>query len=356
MSVEPGIVRNGPLVSVIIPAYNAARTLEETLISVRNQTYRNLEIIVVDDGSKDSTFELAQKHAKADARILIHRRANGGVAKARNAGIALAKGQYIAPVDADDLWDHCKIERQVQVMLQMAEGHGVVYNWYAAIDEDSIVVGYSGPNFSRGQVFEELLRHNFIGNGSTPLMPRVDLIACGGYDPSLRERGAEGCEDLKLYLALAERLPFELVPDYLTGYRFSNGNLSSNACSMVRSYDMVVSPIRARRPELASLIDEASFFTARWYFQIAFRARDHKQITKLVPLMVANHPARLAKHGIRVGWRSLKAIGRCVFRQKLVSQTAFPTPEMGIPYSSSREMSPDAIKSNSGSQPGLWRR
>lgn len=356
MWVEPGIIQSDPLVGVIIPAYNAARTLEETLISVRDQTYRNLEIIVVDDSSKANTFDLAQKHAKADGRVLVLRQANGGVAKARNAGIALAKGLYIAPIDADDLWDHRKIERQVEVMLGMREGKGVVYNWYAVIDENSTITDYGGQSLYRGQVFEQLVGHNFIGNGSTPLTPRADVIACGGYDPSLRERGAQGCEDLKLYLALAERLPFELVPDYLTGYRFSPGNMSSNAFEMVRSYDMVLAPIRARRPDLACHIDQASFFATLWYFNNDVRARDRKQITKLVPLIVANHATRLAKHWLHLGWRRVKAIGRRILRRKPTGEGAFPLGPTGIPFLSGRDMAPDAIMPSPGSQPGFWGR
>src|SRR5260221_13860612 len=89
------------LVSVIIPAYNAQATLDETLNSVRSQTHRNLEIVVVDDGSTDDTAIVAQRHSAVDSRVHIIRQDNAGVAAARNAGIAATSGRYVAPIDAD---------------------------------------------------------------------------------------------------------------------------------------------------------------------------------------------------------------------------------------------------------------
>src|SRR5262245_57856494 len=98
-----------PVVSVVVPAFNAGATLDQTLRSVRAQTYTHLEVIVVDDGSKDATAEIALAHAKSDARIRLVRQANGGVASARNAGIREARAALVAPIDADDLWAPTKI-------------------------------------------------------------------------------------------------------------------------------------------------------------------------------------------------------------------------------------------------------
>src|SRR6266567_4906753 len=104
------------LVSVIIPAYNACVTVERTIASVVNQTYSNLEVLVVDDGSTDETALLVQRMADADRRIRLPQKPNGGLVSARNFGIAHASGEFIAPIDADDLWHPEKIAKQVRLM------------------------------------------------------------------------------------------------------------------------------------------------------------------------------------------------------------------------------------------------
>src|SRR5439155_4413373 len=103
-----------PLVTVVIAAFNAMAHIEETCLSALRQTYRSLEVIVVDDGSTDETSRIVQRLAASDSRVRLIRQQNRGVAAARNAGIAAASGEFIAPLDADDLWDSTKIERQVR--------------------------------------------------------------------------------------------------------------------------------------------------------------------------------------------------------------------------------------------------
>ncbi|MBX5068881.1 glycosyltransferase family 2 protein [Rhizobium lentis] len=298
-----------PLVTVVIPAYNAEKTLVETLRSVSDQSYDKLEILVVDDGSRDRTFDLARDYGLSDARVRVLTQHNGGVARARNHGVREARGLYIAPVDADDVWHPSKIERQLEAVLKFPGGNGVAYNWYAAIDENGIIFGHSRPVMHQGNIFEPLLRENFIGNGSTPLMPRAEILRCGGYDAGLRDSGAEGCEDLKLYLALAETLPFALIPDFLTGYRFTRGNMSSNAHRMLKSYALVMAPIAGRYPHLARDIEASQFNTACWYFKKAFHDDDYAQLKKLAPMMARKYPSRLIVHGLRQGWRQVKRQG-----------------------------------------------
>ncbi|MGO4133495.1 glycosyltransferase family 2 protein [Rhizobium brockwellii] len=298
-----------PLVTIVIPAYNAEKTLVETLRSVSSQSYDKLEILVVDDGSRDSTFELASDYGLTDRRVRVLRQENGGVARARNRGIQEARGPYIAPVDADDTWHPSKIELQLQALRKFPDGQGVAYNWYAAIDENGIIFGHSRPVMHQGNIFEPLLRENFIGNGSTPLMPRAAILRCGGYDAGLRDNAAEGCEDLKLYLALAKILPFALVPDFLTGYRFTRGNMSSNAYRMLKSHALVMAPIIERYPQLARDIRTAEFNTASWYFKKAFFQADYAQVGKLAPMMAKKYIPQLILHGMQQGWHQTKRQG-----------------------------------------------
>src|ERR1700730_13396007 len=104
------------LVSVIIPAYNEAATVERTISSVRNQTHSDLEVLVVDDGSTDETAAIVQRLADMDHRITLLRKSNGGLVSARNYGAAHAGGEFIAPIDADDLWHPDKIKKPLVVM------------------------------------------------------------------------------------------------------------------------------------------------------------------------------------------------------------------------------------------------
>lgn len=238
------------LITVIVPAYNAQATLDETLHSVCAQTHRALEVIVADDGSTDTTAEIVAHHARADPRVRLLRQANTGVAAARNAAIAAARGEFIAPIDADDLWHPAKLEKQLAAMRRGGERVGLVYVWSAFIDLDSRIVGLMEQNFDEGLVLARLCHGNFVGNGSAPLMRSAAVRQAGGYDTSLLRREAEGCEDFALYLAIAEHYEYVLVPEYLTGYRQRPDSMSSDSPQMCRSFDLVTSALMARRPDL----------------------------------------------------------------------------------------------------------
>jgi len=173
-------------VTVVIPAYNAAATIDETLYSVRAQTHRNLEIIVVDDGSCDTTPQIIQRHADEDPRIRIIWQPNAGVAAARNRAIAEAKSDYIAPVDADDLWNPDKIEKQLAALLSGGPEVGLVYTWSARINACSVIVNDSPGARHSGVVTYQMCRGNFIGNGSAVLMRKTAIQEAGGYDSGLR--------------------------------------------------------------------------------------------------------------------------------------------------------------------------
>jgi glycosyltransferase involved in cell wall biosynthesis len=242
-----------PLVSVVVPCFNAAQTLLRTLRSAQRQTYQNLEILIVDDGSTDSTHEIATKFAANDPRARVLMQPNSGVAAARNLGIAHAQGEYIAPLDADDLWAPQKVELQVK-KIQSDTAIGLVYAWFDNVnDDDEIIPGGSRVRYE-GHVLSDLCTVDFVGNGSNPLMRTSAVREVGGYDPELRAQSAEGCEDWKLALCLAERYRFGLVPHSLVGYRCSAGNMSNRTAMMMRSARLVASEIAVRHPELAETL------------------------------------------------------------------------------------------------------
>jgi glycosyltransferase involved in cell wall biosynthesis len=248
-----GLSQLVPLVSVLIPAYNAAATIETTLLSVVAQTYRNLEIIVVDDGSIDDTSVVVRKMAERDNRIRLLRKANAGLAAARNTGIDCARGAFVAPIDADDLWHPTKLQKQVAVMNRGGAQVGAVYCWARAVGV-AADIHYDFPCWDfRGNVFAPLILHNFIPSGSI-LYRRSLAIEIGGYDISLAARGATTCEDLKFNLDLAEHCQFDYVPEFLFGYTRIPRSMSTNTAAMLRSRSIVVKDAFARHPELPSCL------------------------------------------------------------------------------------------------------
>jgi glycosyltransferase involved in cell wall biosynthesis len=229
------------LVSVIIPAYNAARTIERTLKSVLNQTYTNLEIIVVDDGSTDETPLLIQRIADFDHRITLLRKANSGVSSARNYGIRSARGEFIAPIDADDLWHPEKLAKQ---LTAMRDAIGVVYCWSRVIDHQDLVLYDLASCSLRADVYTALITTNFL-HSSTLLIRRSCIEEVGGYDQAMSY-----CEDFKFNLELAERYSFDLIPEFLSAYRLHEGSLHRNLDALLAAHKVVVKWARARHPEL----------------------------------------------------------------------------------------------------------
>jgi glycosyltransferase involved in cell wall biosynthesis len=244
-----------PLVSILIPAYNAAASIGDTLRSVLEQSYSEIEVVVVDDGSTDETAEISAKVATADTRVRLIRQANQGVAAARNAALRASRGSLIAPLDADDLWHRDKIARQVQRFEASGSCVGVVYCWSSEIDGDGQVIAHRlDLDRYEGNVLAALVVTNFIDTSSVPLIRRAELVAIGGWDATLHAQDAQGCEDWQLYIRLARRCKFALEPAFLVGYRQSPYAMSKNVPRMRSSYRLVMDEVRRSCPELPAQV------------------------------------------------------------------------------------------------------
>jgi glycosyltransferase involved in cell wall biosynthesis len=293
------------LVTVIIPAFNAARTIDETLRSVRSQTHRRLEILVVDDGSVDATAEIVRSHAAEDRRIRLIQQPNLGVAAARNRAIAEATSDYVAPIDADDLWRPDKIEKQLARLHRDGETVALVYAWCAVIEENSrIVVAVPGPTHT-GNVVHEILAGNFPGNGSTVLMRKAAVIEAGGYDPSLRARSAQGVEDWQLYFRIATRHEFSVVPEYLTGYRKTAAGMSADLLQMLRSRDLLAEEMRNRYPEYTAEIKDARLYFLSYQYRHALTTRRGVGALMVAALLIRQDPLMGAKEAFLIPLRAL---------------------------------------------------
>jgi glycosyltransferase involved in cell wall biosynthesis len=224
-----------PLISVVVPFCNAGETLLRTLRSALRQTHSPIEIIAVDDGSTDDSLTLVKAAAREDSRIRVISQTNCGVAAARNTGIGAAQGEFVAPLDADDLWHPEKLERQLRCFEGAGPDVGLVYSWYRRIDEQDLVIAPSPSPVIEGRVLHRHLDWNFISNGSSPLV-RTAIAREIGYDPRLREAGNQGCEDYLLQVRVALRYQFRCAPGFLVGYRRSGGAMSGNVARMIRSH------------------------------------------------------------------------------------------------------------------------
>jgi glycosyltransferase involved in cell wall biosynthesis len=283
------------LVTVVVPAYNAARTIGETLRSVRGQSHRNLEILVVDDGATDETAEIVRAHAVEDPRVRLLTQSNAGVAAARNRGIAEARGEFVATVDADDLWRWDKVERQLIAFAEAGDSVGLVYSWYARIDGRGDVIKMASVHPRGRDLLEALALRNFVGNGSSPMFRRSLAQAIGGYDPTLRARNAQGCEDWRFYFQAAERCDFALIPDYLVGYRLLPDAMSSDFPQMLRSGALCIQAALQTHPRLWPLLRTSQQRRMRWMFTNALSRRSLGLAVRILREMYRHSPELLLR-------------------------------------------------------------
>jgi glycosyltransferase involved in cell wall biosynthesis len=269
-------------VSVIIPAYNAAQTLDATLASALAQTHRHLEVIIIDDGSQDNTGAVVARHAAVDHRVRYVVQENAGVAVARNRGIAEARGAFIATLDADDLWYPTKLERQLERMGTAGPEAALVYAWCYWLAPDGSTMGYASPLRHEGRVLRQMCLGNLVISASNALVRREAIIAAGGFDEQLRSAGGQGCEDWKLYLQIAEKHEIANVPEYLVGYRIHPGAMSDDFAQMMRSRGLVEDQMLPRHPELASSFAAGRAILARSLAVRAFRRSQYRMAMRLL--------------------------------------------------------------------------
>jgi glycosyltransferase involved in cell wall biosynthesis len=240
------------LVTVVVPAYNASRFIERTLRSIQAQTYSKLEILVVDDGSTDNTADLARQYAEEDSRILVISNLKQGVSVARNRGIEIARGKYVAFIDANDLWHPTKIEKQMAVMASHSNdpGWAAVYVLSRVIDVDDYVIE-DGPSRALGGFM--LCRHlvmKFIGNGSSLLVRRDAAMAVGGFVA----KGLGVCADLDFELRLMTHYKVDVAAEMLVGYRTHEDNALSGSRRMIAGITSATEICIAANPQLSSMV------------------------------------------------------------------------------------------------------
>ncbi|OGU23031.1 MAG: hypothetical protein A2X85_14300 [Geobacteraceae bacterium GWF2_54_21] len=217
-----------PLVSIIIPTYNSASFITEAIDSCLMQTYTKFEIIVINDGSTDNTDEVVLKYID---KITYIKQENAGAARARNLGIAEAKGDYIAFLDADDIWITDKLQKQIEIMKRnpnIALVYGKFENFSEGTNE---ILSIMPDSIQSGFLFDHILINNLIGLSSV-LVRKSVLDEVGSFDERLLT-----AEDTNLWLKIAYKYPFGVVSEILFRRRIHGGNISERVDIKVGTLD-----------------------------------------------------------------------------------------------------------------------
>ncbi len=251
-----------PLVSIVMPAFNAASTITASLESVFAQTLQDFEIIIIDDGSTDNTsLIVAEINSPC---IQCYKFSNAGPAASRNQGIRLAKGEYIAFLDADDLWYSSKLMDQV-TCLQQYQHAALVYGWTDYVNTaNQLICPDSRPQFS-GNVYKQLLIHNFIISGSNTMIRKSVLTAVGGFDKSLA-----AIEDWELHTRIAASYPLVCLPKVVVRYRQSEMSLSNQLVVMQQAFEQANRKIFDKAPQELVYLKASS--ATSFYFYLATKA------------------------------------------------------------------------------------
>jgi glycosyltransferase involved in cell wall biosynthesis len=210
-----------PQVSVIIPTYNAARYLKEAVDSVLAQSFKDFEVLVIDDGSTDDTEALMRQYATTPVRYI--RQENAGVSKARNRGIDESLGRYVAFLDADDTWDQRKLERQLSA-LDQNRGYHACYSAFTVGDCKLSPLELRRSKRQGTAIEDLLMRGNVVGTPSTVLCERSLIKLAGGFDPETSQ-----CADWDMWMRLATQTDFLYLDETLVKYRQHDANMSRNA-------------------------------------------------------------------------------------------------------------------------------
>ncbi len=235
-------MQNTPLVSAIIPAYNAELYVREAVESALTQSHEAMEVIVVNDGSSDGTGAVIESFGD---RVHYIRKRNGGVATARNAGIRAAKGDYLAFLDADDRWHQGKIARQLELM-ESHDGAGLVY--VASRDVDDSGVPFAGSDapppkdtlYTHHDILDMVFK-NPVGSPSGVMVSRPVIDRVGGFD----ETFLNGSEDWEFYLRVVEQFAIVMSSEVLYDYRVHSDGLCNpkNAETMLKTDLMLLDKV-----------------------------------------------------------------------------------------------------------------
>ncbi|MEM1252272.1 MAG: glycosyltransferase family A protein [Cyanobacteria bacterium P01_H01_bin.21] len=281
---------NKKLVSVIIPVYKAEDYVERTIRSVLAQTYSDLEVVIVDDGSPDQSIDVCRRFD--DPRIKIVQQANRGLAGARNTGIRNSTGDYIALIDADDLWTKDKIEKHVN-HLENNPKIGISFSYSELIDEHDKSTGLKQiPTKIKDITPQYILRRNPIGNGSSPVFKQQVFKDIefkdnlyGTEETFYFDESFKRAEDVECWLRIAVETKWECegIPELLTLYRVNPGGLSASVLLQYEYLERIIDKYNTAYPEIFSdVVDLTKAYFQRYIARRAISMRDGKLAVEML--------------------------------------------------------------------------
>lgn len=281
------------VVTIVLPAYNASEYLRETINSVLCQTFQDFELLVIDDGSTDNTTDIVNDFCQRDSRIRLISQNNQGVSVARNTGINMAQGEFIAFIDSDDLWLPNKLAKHVQ-HLSANPNLGLSFARVEFMSFDGKPTGkYSNPrlvNIAAKNLYEE----NAAVTPSNAVIRRTAVEQVGGFDGEL-----SGAADAELFLRLkCHGWQVEGIDEVLVLYRTSLGGMSSQLYKMEEDWNRLSQKVQIYAPELIKL--------------------HYKQAQAMLLRYLARRTLRLelsSKLGINFMNRALKSQWTLIFRE-----------------------------------------
>jgi glycosyltransferase involved in cell wall biosynthesis len=266
-----------PSVSIIVTCYNYGSYIAECLDSIKNQTYINYEVIIVNDGSTDNSEDIIKKYL-TDKRFRYIKQENAGQTKAKNRGILESRGDLIAFLDADDVWMSDKLESQLPLFND--DKVGVVYSRSTLIDNDSKIIDKKSKNEymkpRRGDVTEYLMYDNFVPFSSA-IVKKKCLELFGGFNESL-PMGI----DWDLWLRISTRFQFDYCENKLLFYRVGHsGQMSKNLEKRLECADKIIKGfIKKYTAELQGVGIDKALYTSYCKRGYAFREVDTKRSLK----------------------------------------------------------------------------
>jgi glycosyltransferase involved in cell wall biosynthesis len=225
-----------PRVSVIMSVYNGEKYLREAIDSILNQTFKDFEFLIIDDGSTDSSAEIV--HSYCDPRIRVFKQENKGLTKSLNIGLKLANGEYIARQDADDISLPFRLEKQVEFLDKQTDVVLVSSN-IEFMDDRGESLGKSDRATDSDLIAWYLLFYNQIGGHSQVMFRNQPVMKLGGYSEALR------CtQDYELWVRLAKSHEIAILPDVLVRWRKHDDNISVKNRDEQKSYGIAISSKR----------------------------------------------------------------------------------------------------------------
>lgn len=287
-----------PTVSVIIPVYNARDVIHDTIESVLAQTWKDYEIIVVDDGSQDGSGDAVRSFGE---QIRYIHQENTGVAGARNRGIEESTGEYIALLDHDDLWHPTKLEKQVAVLAQRPEV-GLVITRIMHIRSDGTPTGDIAGAYNPDDQFYHVFVKNYVPTPSSAMIRRSAFDAAGTFD---RGFDSAGLDDHELWARIATVCEIAAVEELLTYHRSRAAKPPEIA-------------LGHRQVLIAKLLERFGYDAAKREYLVREQAA---YLSDLGKYLLKNGRAEEGRSSLREGLRlslqegrNLKAAGRCVSR------------------------------------------